>query len=256
MNPNNGRASNFQKKASLIKPGTPVMRQRWEDLIFLHWRYDPDVLRRMIPEELEIDTFQGHAYISIVAFRMLGVRPLMAPALPWLSYFNEFNMRLYVRDQRGTPGVYFISLDCDRTPAVWIARTLFSLPYMHAKIDFPAIITGEQSSNQFSFVCQRSSEEAAATYIWGTKESSTPTTHGSLDFFLTERYHFFVKRRGILRIGEVRHEPYMVSIPEVAHWSTSPFIWNGLTPPKVPPHLCHYSQGVDVTALSLVSLTS
>lgn len=229
------------------------MRQRWKDLIFLHWRYDADLLRGVIPEELEIDTFQGHAYVSIVAFRMLGVRPLIAPALPWLSYFNEFNMRLYVRDKRGTPGVYFISLDCDRAPAVWIARTFFSLPYMHAKIDFAAITTGEHSSNQFSFVCQRSSKEAAATYVWRTNEISSPTSHGSLDFFLTERYHFFVKRKEILRIGEVRHEPYSVSVPEVLQWSDSPFIWNGLTPPKDPPLLCHYSRGVDVTALSLIS---
>ena len=232
----------------------PVMRQRWEDLLFLHWRYDPSALKDRIPEGLEIDTFQGYTYLSIVAFRMAGVRPVIAPALPWLSYFNEFNMRLYVRNKVGTPGVYFISLDCDRRPAVWIARTLFGLPYINARIDFSAASKGEQSINQFKFVCKRDSEEEEGSYIWRTNENSSLTKPGTLDFFLTERYYFFVEIAGSLRMGEVRHKPYQVCTPEIVKWSDAPFIWNGLTPPKDSPYLSHYSRGIDVTALSLQTM--
>lgn len=232
-------------------PGLPVMRQRWQDLLFLHWRYDASVLRPLIPEGLELDTFEGDTYASIVAFRMLGVRPIIAPPLPWLSYFNEFNMRLYVRDARGTPGVYFISLDCDRLPAVWLARTFFSLPYLNARIDFVATPEAREGHDSFQVSCQRTSQVNECSYSWRTNGDYRIAAPGTLDFFLTERYHFFVRRKGHLQMGEVRHEPYRVCVPELIKCGSEPFIWNGLVPPASAPDLAHYSLGVDVTAFWL-----
>jgi uncharacterized protein YqjF (DUF2071 family) len=110
------------------------MRQRWDDLFFLHWEYSTVAIQARLPAGLTVDTFEGKAHLGVVGFRMNAVRPVGLPALPWLSYFNELNVRTYVRDAAGEPGVWFFSLDCDRYPAVAIARWGFGLPYEHAAL--------------------------------------------------------------------------------------------------------------------------
>src|SRR5689334_9095081 len=56
-------------------PTTPwVMTQRWHDLLFAHWPVPEDVLRRVVPELLPIDTFNGQAWVGVVPFRMTDVR--------------------------------------------------------------------------------------------------------------------------------------------------------------------------------------
>ena len=160
-------------------------------------------------------------------------------------------MRLYVRDNRGTPGVFFISLDCDRKPAVWLARTFFGLPYRNAKIDFSTALKSEHANEELRATCQITSQKRECSYIWKTNDNYRVAIPGTLDFFLTERYYFFVERNGSLQMGEVRHDPYRVCTPEIVQWSADPFIWNKLPEPAQGPVEAHYSAGVDITAFSL-----
>jgi uncharacterized protein YqjF (DUF2071 family) len=118
-----------------------LLRQRWDQLFFLHWRSDPAAVAKILPPGLTPDLFEGETHLGIVGFRMLGVRPEGLPSLPWLSSFNELNVRVYVRDAAGEPGVWFLSLDCDRGPAVRIARTFFGLPYEHARLTASAKVS-------------------------------------------------------------------------------------------------------------------
>jgi uncharacterized protein len=69
------------------------MAQSWHDLLFVHWPIEAAMLRPHIPAALQIDTFDGQAWIAVVAFRMSGVQLRWAPALPWLSAFPELNVR-------------------------------------------------------------------------------------------------------------------------------------------------------------------
>src|SRR5258707_3933853 len=113
--------------------GPWVMAQSWHDLLFAHWRMDAAVLRAQIPRALEIDTFEGQAWIAVVPFRMSGVRPRLAPAIPGLSAFPELNVRTYVTAE-GKPGVWFFSLDAANAIAVAAARATFHLPYFLARM--------------------------------------------------------------------------------------------------------------------------
>ena len=63
----------------------------------------------LVPAGLELDTFEGQAWIGVVPFRMTGIRPV-ASAAAWLSAFAELNVRTYVT-VGGKPGVCFFSLD-------------------------------------------------------------------------------------------------------------------------------------------------
>ena len=197
----------------------PVMRQSWDDLFFLHWEYAAEAIQSRLPAGLTVDTFEGKAYLGVVGFRMNAVRPLGLPALPWLSYFNELNVRTYVRDASGEPGVWFFSLDCDRAPAVVIARA------------------GEQET---------------ARYAWSAVSSPQIAAPGSLEFHLAERYSFFSVRDGRLVRGQVHHAPYELSSTDTTAWSDLPLRWDGFDVSGRPPDFAHCCQGVAIEAFSLV----
>jgi uncharacterized protein YqjF (DUF2071 family) len=220
----------------------PVMRQRWDDLLFLHWTYDAAAIQARLPAGLTVDTFDGQAHLGVVGFRMNAVRPAGLPALPWLSYFNELNVRAYVRDAAGEPGVWFFSLDCDRAPAVAIARRFFGLPYEHASMSFGPGLT--QS-------CRRRGAAETARYAWSAGETARPAAPGSLEFHLAERYSFFSVRGGRLMRGQVHHAPYELSPASADGWSDLPLRWDGFDVGGRAPELAHCCQGVAIEAFSL-----
>src|SRR5438445_285223 len=92
-------------------PESPwVMAQTWHDLLFAHWQIVHDVIRKLVPEPLALDSFHGQCWIAVTPFHMSGVRARGLPALPGLSRFAELNVRTYVTlDDK--PGVFFFRLD-------------------------------------------------------------------------------------------------------------------------------------------------
>ncbi len=177
---------------------------------------------------------------------MLGLRPEGLPALPWLSSFNELNVRVYVRDASGEPGVWFLSLDCDRDPAVRIARTFFGLPYEHAGV------THRPFGERWTMDCQREGFAHAARYAWKPLTPPAPAEPGTRLFHLAERYNFFSVRRGRLLRGQVHHAPYALSLAQLTAWSEQPVEWDGFPLAGRAPDFAHCSAGVDVEAFGLV----
>ncbi len=98
------------------------MYQNWRNLLFLHWEYDVEAIQSTLPEGLRVDTFAGKAYLGIVPFFMEDVHPRFFPTIPGLSDFQEVNVRTYVSDHRGIPGVWFYSLDANQWLANWSKR--------------------------------------------------------------------------------------------------------------------------------------
>ncbi|MFG0295490.1 MAG: YqjF family protein, partial [Maioricimonas sp. JB045] len=110
-------------------PCRPVMYQSWQELLFLHWRIDTDIIQRTLPAGLHVDTCDGAAWLGVVPFLMRNIRPWWFCSVPGISNFLELNLRTYVCDDAGRPGVWFYSLDASQPLAVWAARTFFHLPY-------------------------------------------------------------------------------------------------------------------------------
>src|SRR5688572_18438599 len=78
-----------------LRPARPIVGyQRWRDLLFLHWPIPVEVLRPLVPEPLSIDTYEGVAYVGLVPFWMIGVRPTWAPERSAFR-FLETNVRTY-----------------------------------------------------------------------------------------------------------------------------------------------------------------
>lgn len=183
------------------------MKQQWRDLLFLHWKVSVDSLRPHIPEELEIDTYDGDAYIALVPFDMKGVTARFCPAPSLLCDFPEFNVRTYVTLD-GKPGVWFFSLDITSNLAVWAANNLFHLDYRKAKIDL------KRNESSISYRSVYSNSEAfEATYSGKEPFTATP---GSFAQWATERYCLYTQsNKGTLYRGEIQHPKWILYSAEV-----------------------------------------
>jgi len=196
----------------------PIGRQRWSDLLFAHWKMDAQAVQATLPPGLFVDTLDGEAYVGIVPFFMERVRPAWLPPLPWISWFLELNVRTYVHDADGQPGVWFYSLDCNQPLAVAVARRFFHLPYFHARM------SAKRRDGAIQYHCQRRGETGEPwRYEWRPGTHAAPAEPGTLEFFLIERYVLFSSdREGQLHEGRVHHAPYRIHTPVVSALSTGP----------------------------------
>lgn len=225
------------------------MKQRWSRLLFLHWSVDPELLKPLVPHGLHLDLHEGKAWLGIVPFLMERVRPVLLPAVPGLSWFLELNVRIYVHDESGQPGVWFLSLDCNQPVAVELARKLFLLPYKHARMR----CGGERARSRYR--CLRKGETEEAAYEYGPAGEAREAAPGTLEFFLLERYVLFSSgRNGRLYHGRVFHAPYRWAPAKCSLWSTLPVKWNGLPEPHGPPGSLLWVEQVDVEIFPLRQL--
>lgn len=246
MTPSPGQRLEQQKAPD----GFPVMKQRWSELGFFHWQIPPSLIQKRLPKGLHADTFDGHAWIGIVPFLMQRIRPVGLPPVPWISWFHELNLRTYVHDDRGTPGVWFFSLDCNQPVAVEIARKFFHLPYEHARMR--SIVT-DDAVKYFSQIIDIPSPEAMFHY--SRPRAPKPACFGSLEWFLIERYTLFsLDSAGRVYSGRVHHEPYQIEPMTGSVCSTLPFLWNDFSEPISEPISSICANPVSVTVYPLKSL--
>ncbi|MGN6743941.1 MAG: YqjF family protein, partial [Amnibacterium sp.] len=115
-------------------PGAPVIRQRWRDAVFLHWRVDPARVAPLLPSGTVPDEFDGATWVGLIPFRLEASRFFSAPPVPWLGTFLETNVRLYAVDGEGRRGVVFRTLEAQHLLPVLNAQVALGLPYRGARM--------------------------------------------------------------------------------------------------------------------------
>jgi uncharacterized protein len=228
----------------------PVMVQRWHDLLFMHWPVALELLRSHIPASLEIDTFDGQAWLAVVPFRMSNIYPRGLFPVPWLSAFAELNVRTYVI-REGKPGVWFFSLDAANPIAVSIARNWFKLPYFNARMKC------EENSRAISYSSHRTHRNAPSCDFVGTYKPVADVVipkPGSLEYFLTARYCLYTAdKKGNIYRGEIHHEPWPLQVADAkveVNTMTDPI---GMKLAGEP--LLHFSKRIDVKVWGLEQVT-
>jgi hypothetical protein len=176
-----------------------VAFQGWRDMLFLHWPVPAPLMRGLVPPTLGLDLFEGLAWVTLLPFRAVRSRPWGVPGPLGFGFF-EVNLRTYVV-HRGEPGIWFFSLDATSRFVVRMARAVFGLPYVHARIhhtiDGPVL----------GYRCERDTGEhlAVRSTVGGGRERAAD---GALAFFLLERYVLFAQRRNALVREQIHHAPY------------------------------------------------
>ena len=221
-----------------------TMLQRWIDLSFVHWAFDASDVRPLVPGNLEIDTFDGAAWIGLIPFRLQIRRPGV-PYLPWLSSFPETNLRTYVVGPDGRRGIWFLSLDAARLAAVAAARTSYRLPYMWADAEM------RRRGSRIRYRGRRRWPRPGIAEYDLTVDVGLPVTRpGQLERFLTARWHLFSPERlrlpptgvGLVRTT-VEHPSWPLHAARIEHLEETVLAAAGLPAPTMEP-VALFSPGV------------
>lgn len=220
--------------------GSWIMSQTWHDLAFLHWPVTSSVLRPYLPGSLEIDTFEGQAWIAVVPFWMSGIRLRAMPPFPFVSRFIELNVRTYVR-HRGRPGVLFLTLDAPIAMMNCIARQWFHLPYRQARMMVRKV------SRRVYFESTRIERAVPRARFIGDYEpieAPKASRPGSLEHWLTERYGLFAPtQRGDLITAEIHHRPWPLQRAHATIHANSMATALRIPLPESPP-IAHYAEKI------------
>jgi uncharacterized protein YqjF (DUF2071 family) len=226
-------------------PATFGLVQTWEKLLFMHWKVPVARVRPLVPERLTVDTYDGHAYVTLTPFALTGFRETYVPPIPFLSSFYELNARTYVHLDGSEHGIWFFSLDCSQLLAVIGARLFYSLPY------FSADITMQDCEGWVQYESHRSGEPEGRAYFRATYQPGEPLPYekGSEHFFLTERYVLYSspKGEGTLLRARVHHEPGELHRASVRDFASDLFECAGVGPVEGEPIL-HYWEAKKVQA--------
>jgi uncharacterized protein YqjF (DUF2071 family) len=217
----------------------PAGYQSWRQLLFVHWPVGASELRPLVPSCLDIDEFDGTAYVGLVPFVVEAARPLGAPRGMSLR-FPETNVRTYVHLRGRDHGVYFFSLDAASLLAVVGARIGLGLPYFWA--------SGEQ---HVSHACieyalrRRVGARPRCNVRYQVGDFLGPAAPGTLEHFLIERYVLHVQRGATLWSVRVKHQPYALHAARLMSLEDDLVLAAGL-PSTVNAPLVHFAPGVDV----------
>lgn len=226
------------------RPTTTVAGyQSWRSLLFMHWKVPIDRIRRLVPPQLELDLFDGEAFVGIVPFEMKGIRPHWCPER--LAFdFLETNVRTYVVCNN-EPGVYFFSLEASSWIAVQVARFGWGLPYFHARMET------YRSGEDCHYLTRRTRTNVQHRVHYRRGKDLGPSQPGTLEHFFLERYLLFVARKGQIWRGQVHHAPYPVEQAQIVSFNDDLMAAAGLPATTDSPAFAHYSPGVDVMVHSL-----
>lgn len=186
--------------------GGPLWEAEWDRVLMLHWSIPMEVLQPYVP--FRLDTRDGLAFVSAVAFTMTGMRASRLPGQPTMPFSRHpfLNLRTYVKvgEERG---IYFLAEWVPLLPDLLIARAWYGLPFVPGHLQYEhdhenGVLSGEVSSwgktGRLSYTAQ----------LLGGYDSCRA---GSLDEFLLERYTAFTRWRGVDRYFRVWHPPWWQS---------------------------------------------
>jgi uncharacterized protein len=216
------------------------MYQSWQKLLFMHWQLPPEALRPFIPKDLEIDTYDGAAWIGVTPFVVRNARLALVPPIPFFSDFEEVNVRTYVH-YHGVPGVWFFSLDASSALAVFGAWLAFHLPY------FTARIRAREEGNQLCYQSRRlrhPSQPSELEASWRRGPALGAAQPGSLEFFLVERYCLYAVNGGRLFRARIHHPPWKLQRATLTALRSTMIEGQGLPQPAGEP-LLHHSEVQD-----------
>lgn len=227
------------------KAGDPwIGHMTWRDLLFAHWPVPAAALRARVPAQMEIDDFDGTAWVAVVPFLMTDMYVHGLPRLPGLTRTLELNVRTYVR-VRGGAGVYFFSLDAASWAAVHGARLFYRLNYLRARM------SSRHDGDRVHYESRRIHPGAPAAEFRGVyRPVSEPylSRQGSLEQWLTERYALYTTdRRGRLYRADIHHAQWPLQLAEAEFEVNRMTGQIGLELPAEKP-LLHYAKSLEVLA--------
>lgn len=205
--------------------------QEWNEVVFLHYKVNEQLLRTFVPNQLELDQFNGECWVSLVAFNMGQIHPRLLPSIDSVSNFYELNIRTYVKSN-GKPGVYFLSIEASKSLSCILAQTISKLPYKYAEM--------KRKNNSFESANNSTKNFFYIQYSIGHKIQQK----NNLEHWLTERYALFQDYKKDIYGFEVHHKAWELHKLKIQRLIVDYPMYNFFF--LKPPDASHYTKGVAV----------
>jgi uncharacterized protein len=214
--------------------GNWVYYQEWNRVLFLHWTVPFELLRKCVPSNLSIDTFDEKCYISLVAFTMEKIRPKFLPSISYISDFDEINVRTYI-DNDSKKGVYFLNIEAGKSISTFVAKLISGLPYEKSRISRTDKIYKSENLNKG----YRLNAEFNVGDILNSKTE--------LDKWLTERYCLYLDKDSEIYRYDIHHKEWELNSVNVVDLKVDYKIGE-INLAEIEPIIKHHSEGIKVIA--------
>ncbi|KGO92557.1 YqjF family protein [Flavobacterium subsaxonicum] len=104
---------------------------QWRKLVMVNYAVDPNILKKYLPFETELDIWNGTCYVSLVGFMFVDTKVLRMK-IPFHINFEEINLRFYVKykeTEEYKRGVVFIKEIVPRPALTLVANLLYRENY-------------------------------------------------------------------------------------------------------------------------------
>jgi len=182
----------------------------WRDLVMLNYEVEPATLRQYVPRGVELDTFDGRTFVSLVGFQFLHTKLYDFVAVPFHTNFDEVNLRFYVRRREGDEirrGVVFVRELVPRMAIARFARLMYREKYdscpMQHRIEHPA----------GGIAVEYGWKWRAKQFRLSARASGAPSRvpEGTLENFISEHYWGYSAKNASEAIEyRVSHDPWRV----------------------------------------------
>ena len=243
----------LMKKFRTRPDGRPALYQKWMNLLFLHWKFEIEEVQKTLPEGLFVDSYDDAAWVAIVPFFMRDIHPWWFPSVPCISNFLEVNLRTYVVDENGIPGVWFYSLAANQFIAVEWGRRVFHLPYFNAGIK--ANVSNDGQTFDYSLTRSGTENDFQSRFCWKREGECDIAQEETFEFFLFERYLMYNQTGPKkFRIGQVWHTPYQFQPVELFEFDDQMLILANLEQTGREPDHVAFSPGVETEVFPLLDI--
>ncbi len=190
----------------------PFLTAEWCNIVMLTYEIAPEVLQPYVPGGLELDLWEGHAFVTVVGLNFV-TKKVFGLGFPLLPEFEQVNLRFYVRihgKEKAHQGVVFIKEIVPRSVVSMFARLLFKQNYQTCPM-----------SHRVEVVAEQNKKNEMIEYAWqhGTKwqkvnahcqgEYGFPVK-GSREEVVVERYLGYAQKGSKLLGFQVGHPPWKI----------------------------------------------
>ena len=181
------------------------LKANWENIIMANYEIDPKILKPFMPKGVELDLYNGKAYVSLVGFMFKKTKLFNIP-IPYFGTFEEINLRFYVirKDENQIKrGVVFINETIPYPIVAWVANKLYKEHY--TVVPTRHSITNDFKSKKVKFEWKINNSWNSINVEASNKSHNMKT--GTLEKFIYE--HYF----GYTKINENNTEEYRLQHP-------------------------------------------
>jgi hypothetical protein len=188
---------------------TDFLRAEWTDLIMANYAVDTATLTPYLPAGVELDLYNGEAYVSLVGFMFRNTRIFGVP-IPVLGTFEEINLRFYVKRREGDTwkrGVVFINETIPYKVVAWVANKLYKEHYTAIATRHRVLHT--ETVKHIKYLWRLNKQWHHISVAAETRYA--PMLADSMEAFIFEHYY------GYTKVSASATEEYQVAHPS---WNT------------------------------------